>query len=59
MDIYVFCRYVHMYIPVCIYVCTYVCFWSREDVSKQEVTKPPQPEVILIFFKCSYQREQS
>lgn len=64
--------YVHIYKYICMlwiytyihthvygYVCMYVCFWSREDASKQEVTKPPGPEVLLIFLKCSNQREQS
>jgi len=43
MNMYVCCRYIHTYITmyiVCIYACLYVYFWSREDASMQEVTKP-------------------
>lgn len=48
------CAYTYVY--VCIYVSV---FWSKEDASKQEATEPPQPELLLFFFKYLYQREQS
>lgn len=48
------CGYIHIHL--CVYVCTYmyaciyVCFWSREDISKQEATKPLWQKFSCFFF---------